>query len=123
MASKQPRNIELCVATYRAQQVPGVVMLTATGLHPTSGYVTFFEQALIDVFPPEFTLWHVRPGGIVLEVFTPFVVAITFKAAKPVEKIVVHDAAGKHEVAVEQVPDFLKTIHHPTKVTGPRTTA
>src|SRR5690349_20954499 len=91
VASRHPQNVELCSATYRAQQVPGVVILTATGLHPTSGYSQFFEQAMIDVFPPEFTLWHIKPADIVLDVFTPFAVAVTFKAANPVERVTVHD--------------------------------
>jgi len=107
MTSLQPANVELCVATYRAEQIPGAVVIHAQGIHRTSGYQVFFDQAPITVFPPEFSLWHVKPAGIVLEVITPFAAHTTFRATQKVEKVIVHDAAGRHEVPVEQVPDFL----------------
>src|ERR1051325_10657813 len=65
MAERKPANIGLCSANYRAQQVPGAVIIIAEGWHPTSGYQEFFEKSKIDVFPPEFTLWHVLPSGMV----------------------------------------------------------
>jgi hypothetical protein len=77
-------------------------------VHPTSGYVVFFEKSPIDVFPPEFSVWHVKPSGIVLEVLTPFNIYTSFKTTGKVERVVVHDADGRHEVEVEQVPDRLR---------------
>ena len=105
--SKTPRTVEPCAAPYRAEQVPGAVLIFAHGVHPTSGYVVFFEKSPIDVFPPEFSFWHVKAAGIVLEVITPFTEYTSFKAKEKVEAVVVHDANGKHEVKVEQVPDLL----------------
>jgi hypothetical protein len=107
MTAKIPQNVEPCAAAYRAQQVPGAVLIFADGIHPTSGYVTFFEQSPLDIFPPEFLLWHVRPTGFVLEVLTPFTEHTMFKAAEEIKTVVVHDANGRHEVPVEQVPDIL----------------
>lgn len=107
MANQQPSNVELCAAYYRAQQVPGAVFIFAEGFHPTSGYHVFFEQSPIDIFPPEFILWHVKPSGIVLQVITPFFVYTSFNAPSKIDAVVVHDANGRHEVPVEQVPDLL----------------
>jgi hypothetical protein len=105
--NKKPTSVALCSASYRAQQVPGAVLIFADGMHPTSGYQAFFEQSPIDVFPPEFILWHVAPSGIVLQVLTPFTVYTSFKTTGQVERVAVHDANGRHEVGVEQVPDRL----------------
>ncbi len=98
MASRQPASVELCAATYRAEQVPGSVFVHAQGIHPTSGYQVFFEQSPLTVFPPEFSLWQIKPGGIVLDVLTPFAVHITFKASQKVDKVVVHDSTGMRRV-------------------------
>lgn len=104
---KTPASVALCAASYRAQQVPGAVLIFADGMHPTSGYQAFFEQSPLDVFPPEFILWHIAPSGIVLEVLTPFTVYTSFKTTGKIERVAVHDANGRHEVEVEQVPDLL----------------
>lgn len=103
--SKTPKTVEPCAASYRAEQVPGAVLIFAHGVHPTSGYVVFFEKSPIDVFPPEFSLWHVKPSGIVLEVITPFTEYTSFKTKDEIVAVVVYDAHDKHEVKVEQVPD------------------
>lgn len=103
-----PKTVAPCAASYRAEQVPGAVLIFAHGVHATSGYVVFFEKLPIDVFPPEFSLWHVTPSGIVLEVITPFTRYTSFKTTKKVDTVVIYDANGKHEVEVEQVPDVVK---------------
>jgi len=69
--------------------------------------VVFFEKSPIDVFPPQFSLWHVPPAGIVLDVITPFAEYTSFKAKDEIDAVVVYDANGKHEVKVEQVPDLV----------------
>jgi hypothetical protein len=38
------------------------------------GYVDFFEQSPIDIFPPQFILRTIPPGGIVPQVLTPFAI-------------------------------------------------
>lgn len=96
---------KVCSGTYRAQQVPNAVILFAEGWHATSGYRVWFEQNMLGVFPPEFILYHEDPTGPVLEVLTPFHVHTAFKASQPVRTVIVHDAEGRHEVPVEQVPD------------------
>ena|SRR5688572_29698074 len=103
----QINSIEACAASYRAQQVPGAVIIFAEGVHPTSGYKEFFQRSMIDVFPPQFSLWHVVPSGIVLQVITPFTEHTSFSASHKVDEVTVHDADGKHVVPVEQVPDVL----------------
>lgn len=105
--SKPPEQpiTELCSARYRAEQVPGVVMIHATGSHRTSGYHPFFEQMPMDVFPPKYRLWHTRPTGPVLEVIVPFAISTSFPADTKVAQVEVRDATGVHEVVVEQVPD------------------
>ncbi|HYR74671.1 MAG TPA: hypothetical protein VEM96_02405 [Pyrinomonadaceae bacterium] len=108
MNSNTPKTVAPCAASYRAEQVPGAVLIFAHGVHATSGYVVFFEKSPIDVFPPEFSLWHVTPSGIVLDVITPFTEYTSFKTKEKVDKVTIYDANGKHEVEVEQVPDFVK---------------
>jgi hypothetical protein len=98
----------LCKATYRAEQIPGLVIITARGSHPTGGYRVWLEQSPIRIFPPELNLFHEKPE-VGPDVITPFSVIYFFEASEPVERVVVHDRNGRHEVPVEQVPDALET--------------
>jgi len=98
----------LCKATYRAEQIPGLVIVTARGSHPTGGYRVWFEQSAIRIFPPELNLFHEKPE-VGPDVITPFSVTHSFEASEPVERVVVHDRNGRHEVPVEQVPDAVET--------------
>ncbi|HKV36254.1 MAG TPA: hypothetical protein VJP89_18090 [Pyrinomonadaceae bacterium] len=104
-----PNGSELGRATYSAQQVPGAVIIFAMGCHPTSGYIDFFEQSPMRIFPPQFIFRTIPPTGIVLPVLTPFSIWVMFEASEPVETVTVHDADGAHEIKVEQVPDFAKS--------------
>jgi hypothetical protein len=100
-------QVELCSATsYSAQQVPGSVLIFASGMHPTNGYTTYFQQLPPDVYPPEFNLMHTKPDAQAGDIIAPFIVYTAFPAKQKVEKVTVYDAKGKHEVAVEQVPDI-----------------
>src|SRR3712207_3506238 len=101
MANGKPNNVALCAGTYRAEQVPGAVIIYAHGLHRTTGYQVFFEQSPIRIFPPQFVLWHVEPTTITAESITPFEAQVSFRASDTVERVTVHDADGAHEVAVE----------------------
>jgi hypothetical protein len=98
-------NRALCTATYRAQHLPGTVIISAEGVHGTTGYQVFFEQSPIRIFPPQFSLWHIEPTGIVGQGSTPFAAQVSFPATDPVARVTVHDATGAHEVPVEQVSD------------------
>jgi hypothetical protein len=107
MAEQIPRtNPQLCSAEYSAEQVPGYVILTATGLHQTSGYRVLFQQSPLDIFPPQFSLWHVFSGGIVLDVVTPFAEHVQFAAKERLSEVVVWDSSGKHVVQVSSAPDL-----------------
>lgn len=90
---------------YRANQIGDMVFLIATGTHGTLGYETFFEQALIDIFPPQFILKHVAPCDITPQVITPFVAVTRFRASGAIDELTVHDAQGAHQVRVDQTPD------------------
>ena len=100
---------ELGRADFRAQQVPGAVIIFAEGWHPTSGYVDFFEQSPIDIYPPEFILWQIAPTGPTLDVITPFAIWVMFGAEEPIKTVRVTDADGTHEIKVEQTPDVKVT--------------
>ncbi len=95
---------ELCQGMYSAQQGPGVVLIFAAGVHPTGGYLTYFEELPIEVFPPEFRLMHAVPTGIVSQLISPFSVHTRFETKNKLERVFVRDAKGKHEVKLEQVP-------------------
>jgi hypothetical protein len=94
-------------ASYRAEQARDAVIIFAFGWHPTPGYTDFFEQSPIDIFPPEFILHSVPPGGIVPQVLAPFAIWVMFGATEPVKTVTVHDADGPHEIPVEQTPKTL----------------
>src|SRR5262249_34324058 len=77
-------QLEPCIADYTASLVPvpdapARVYVTAQGMHPTSGYEVQFHRSPMDVYPPEFSFWHISPPGPVLEVLTPFISFISFE--------------------------------------------
>ncbi len=109
---------ELGRAEFRAQQVPGAVIIFAEGWHPTSGYVDFFEQSPIDIYPPEFILWQIAPTGPTLDVITPFAIWVMFGAKEIIKTVRVTDADGTHEIKVEQTPDIKVTKSQRTWVHG-----
>lgn len=90
---------------YRANQVPGGVIIIAEGTHWTGGYEVFFEQLPIDIFPPQFALKHRRPEGNATQVVTPFQADVSFKTGDKIDEVIVHDASGKHVIPVDQTPD------------------
>jgi hypothetical protein len=90
---------------YRANQVHNTVFLIATGTHGSPNFKVFFEQSLIDIFPPQFILKHIRPSGVVIQLETPFVAVTHFKAAEEIKELTIHDAQGAHTVRVDQTPD------------------
>ena len=91
---------ELGFGTYRAEHVSGAVILHANGETPSPGYKVWLQEAMIDVFPPEFTLYWEPPGGFAADVMTPFHVQAEFPADEAVKQITVRDADGAHAVPV-----------------------
>lgn len=103
VAENGPGGRDLGRASYRAEQARDAVIIFAFGWHPTPGYIDFFEQSPIDVFPPEFIFHSFPPGVIVPQVLTPFAVWVMFGATEPIKTVTVHDVDGPHEVPVEQM--------------------
>ncbi len=91
---------------YRAQQVPGAVVIFAEGWNPTPSYTNYFEQSPLEIYPPQFILRNTPPGGIVIQVLTPFAIWVMFGASQPVKTVTVVDADGEHNIKVEQTPDL-----------------
>jgi|SRR5829696_5028406 len=117
VADTGPEGSQLGRASYRAEQVPDAVIIFATGWHPTAGYVDFFEQSPLRIYPPQFIL-RMIPPVIAPQVLTPFAIWVMFGASEPVETVTVHDADGSHEIKVEQVPDNIAAAKPDTWVTG-----
>ena len=86
---------------YSAKWADGKVTLTATGQHRTGGVQVSFRQHPIEIFPPQFSLAHKRPTGIVTQAITPFVATTSFAAAQKPKAITVTDARGRQTVTVE----------------------
>jgi len=117
MTEDMPRpNPQLCTASYSAEQIPGYVVLTASGFHQTSGYNIFFQQSPLTIFPPQYSLWHVFPGGIVLDVITPFIESVRFASRERIHEVVVWDATGRHVVSVDSAPDV--QVKHANRIHG-----
>ncbi len=96
---------DLCNETgdvkYSAKWAEGKVTLNASGKHNTGGYQVSLKQGAAEIFPPQFTLVHKRPEGIVTQAITPFTVTATVAAAEKPKAVTVTDARGRHSVAVE----------------------
>lgn len=93
----------LCRAIYFAYQDYGTVTVLALGVHTSgSGWKVFFEQKPIDIFPPEFSLFHevVSPS---VEPITKYKAEVEFQSPEQVKIVKVQDACGTHEVGVQQM--------------------
>lgn len=109
MTSSEPK---LCNAEYTATQLripdgPREIWIVAKGKHPTAGYEVYFQQTPLDIFPPEFELWHIEPDASA-DVITPFSRFVTFTARDTQAEVFVHDSNGRHRVSVEQLGDLKK---------------
>lgn len=105
-------------ASYRAEQARDAVIIFAFGWHPTPGYTDFFEQSMIEIFPPEFIFHSVPPGWMVPQVLTPFSIWVMFGASEPIKTVTVHDADGAHEIDVEQTETLAAANQRATWVVG-----
>ena len=102
-AAPQP---ELCSAEYSATLVPVPdagfkIFITAQGVHPTGGYEVIFHVSPLDVFPPRFSLWHLKPTGRTTDVISPFTKFTGFDSKDPVKVVEVTDASGIHKIDVK----------------------
>lgn len=98
---------ELCIGTFLAKQFGESVFVIALGKHPAAGYKVRLRDTPIAVFPPEFELVHTPPRGTSAQVETEFVVYKYFPAKNKIERVVVHDANGEHEIKVEQLSELI----------------
>ena len=91
-------------ATYTARQAGGEVTIKATGKHNTGGFETKLFQSPLRIYPPQWMLAHKPPSpdAMVTQAITPFEVTASFRADEPIAAVQVSDAAGKHNVKVEQ---------------------
>lgn len=85
---------------YTAVWEKGKLTLTATGSHKTAGYRVFFEQSMLMIYPPQFSLKHRPSPGSSATVVTPFSVQTSFKADEKPTAITVYDAKRKNQVPV-----------------------
>ena len=104
-SSSNPKSApELCNEAgdgkYSAVWQKGKVTLTASGSHRTAGYRVLFEQTMLMIYPPQFSLKHQAPSGMAAAVITPFSVTTSFKADEKPQAIIVHDAKGQKRVPV-----------------------
>lgn len=94
---------EMCRATYHAQQIAGSLTIFANGVHHRTGYEVSFERVGVTILPPHFSFMHQAPSSSVLNKITPFTHHLTVPMEKKVDKVVIYDAAGRHEIEVEQM--------------------
>lgn len=92
-------------ATYTASQTPDEVIIKATGENNTGGYQTKLVMSPLRIFPPQWLLVRKPPEGPAIQVISPFEVTASFKAKDKIDRVVVTDGAGKHEVKVDQARD------------------
>ena len=103
-----PKNPPLLAKadSLRAVQTPGQVTIYASGLKPTPNSRVWIEPNLLTVFPPEYLLRLQPPAMIDIQIVVPFHAEVAFRAAEPVERVVVYDSVGRHEVPVEHAMDL-----------------
>lgn len=96
------REKALCQGTYQAEQSGNVVTITAEGSHGTPGYTVELDKDPILIFPPQWTLFHIAPSGILPQLVTPFSLTTQFHTEGTIKEVIIHDKAGRHVVAVTQ---------------------
>ena len=95
------RRKTLGVASYRATRVGRQVVLIAVGETPTPNYRVWLRAAVEPDKRHVHELWWLPPVGVQAQVRTPFSVHASFAVPPEVQKIVVRDAEGLHEVKIE----------------------
>lgn len=92
-------------ASYSARQVGDQVHVMARGQHRTGGYQVMLAMQMVRIYPPRFTFYVNPPEEMATQAITPFRVCVRFTASEPVERVIVTDAAGDHEVPVRREPE------------------
>ena len=101
----EPKPTLALADSLTASQIPGRVVIKASGSKPTPGHEVRFEESPLAVFPPEYLLVIIPPAGNVTQVITPFEVDTFFAATEPVATVTVTDATGRKAVIVDPAHD------------------
>jgi hypothetical protein len=94
----------------RARQITAVrygrvIWLTAQGVKPTPCYEVEFQQAMIEIFPPQWNLvWREKPRTVCIQVPVAYRVSKTIPAAGYTDVVVVHHAGGTEHVRIVDLP-------------------
>jgi hypothetical protein len=86
-------------ASYSAKQIKNRVVIRGTGELP-AGYEAVFVQSPLRVYPPQYLLMRHRLNGNYPSVPQKFSVCVMFRADGPVDRVIVNDADGRHEIDV-----------------------
>lgn len=100
----QARDEIAALAQYRAEQSGKKLTVFAEGKNNTGGWKNEITAQPTDVVPPEFKFTQTAPDGVATQAITPFAVKVTVDAGDKLTHVFVHDKAGKHKVAVKQLP-------------------
>lgn len=104
MDAREQRQVTLGLGDYRAQQVGDKIVLHASGETPTPNYKSWLRRAL-DQDVAHYELWWMPPVDTSIELRTPFVVHVSYRAEPGATVVRVRDAAGVHEVPVESTTE------------------
>lgn len=107
-----PQGAQKGAAEFHAFQVPGWVIVTASGHAPTPGHKVYLWQLPLKIYPPQFEILWVPSKDPVIQVLHPFRISTRFRADKKVDSVIVHDRDGRHEVKVQQVPESADQTAH-----------
>jgi hypothetical protein len=99
----QMASREMGRGEYSAIQLHDSVIVLASGLAPTPGYVVWLQQVRNEI---DFVLYWVAPEGIQPELETPFEVRAAFTESAVVKVVHVQDRDGNHDVHVVQKKGF-----------------
>ncbi|PRP96782.1 hypothetical protein ENSA5_35560 [Enhygromyxa salina] len=100
------RRPTLGTASYRARQVGKMIVLFAVGDTPTPNYKVWLQAAPEPGEARTYELWWLAPEGPQIQLLTPFSVHSSFRTDRDLESVRVRDAAGTHEVAVEDAGEL-----------------
>lgn len=104
MDARNQRQVTLGLGDYRAQRVGDKIVLHASGETPTPNYKAWLRRAL-DQDVAHYELWWMPPADTSIELRTPFVVHVSYRAEPDATTVRVRDAAGVHEIPVESTTE------------------
>lgn len=91
---------------YLAQQSGERVIIIATGEHAATAIEPHFQETPVAGSLPAYRLIHTRPRGRGLKFAAEFMAHTSFPANQQINRVVVYDEDGHHEIAVIQIMDM-----------------